>query len=1644
MGMDAHTARDPGRARRRIIAWSTALALLLGIPVCALSADLALATKVSRPDTLPVTHVNRTVPKVAAPPTELTFSSTPTEAEFLHTGLFPEPLVPVAATTDKENRDLAQALRAYRDAVRQSGASDAVEPILAFLAAYPASAWKPALQLDLGLIYRQTGHFSKALEIWQQGWSETKALTDPRGTVLANAIVGHLSQLDAYLGRKELLHTLFDSIHGRTIGGTATQLIVDSHTGLFEMEHEPEVSFRCGPLALKRILNYTSARPSSASLRVLDDAQSTPDGLSLSAVKETAFKAGMYYQMAFRTPGAAVIIPAVAHWRAGHYAAVVDRKDGRYLVQDTTFGEDIRMSPATLDEEASGYFLVPAGLLPDGWRNVSEDEGTRVWGRGSTGSNHDSGATGCVGGGRGSGCTSPTVETEVVGLQLRDTPVGYAPPRGPAVFVNLVYSHRDTQQPTTFSYTNFGPKWTFDWLSYITDSVNSSASALLYRRGGGNEPFTFSSTSATTAYPGPYSQGTLTRTVNTGGATTSFTLTYPDGSFQQFNQALGNQFFMTAVGDKAGNKITLTYDSQMRIVAITDAIGQVSTLTYGLSGSPLVVTKITDPFGRSASFTYNSSGLLSSITDVLGITSSYTYGQGSDPDFVNTLTTPYGSTTFTYGDSSTNANLGNTRFLKTVDPLGRASYVEFDQNVDAGDSSSGVMKDPTQIPTGMNTLNNNLQFRNTFIFDPNEYALAQGATLNYSLAKVVHWLHTSDGSSASRVIESEKEPLENRVWYNYSGPSTVENFGVSSTGTVTNGATNRPSAIGRVLDDGTTQLLSYLYNSEGNITQETDPIGRQITYTYASNGIDLLSTANTTNGTQLLETRTYNSQHLPLTITGVNGLTAHLQYNSNGQLTRYIDQLGYATARTYDSSGHLKTIQGPISGDTHTYSYDNVSRVAAVTDPAGSTIHYTYDAADRLSTTTFPDGTTSRRTYNLLDLATTADRLGQTTRYSYDADRELMKTTDPLGHSVTLGYNLAGNLASIMDPNSHTTTFGLDVQSREISKQYANGSTVYTVYQATISLPAVTTDALGQTTTYTYNLDNTSATSSYGANQPTASVSFQYDPAYRRVVSMTDGIGATTYSYYPVTSSPFLGANQLQSVASPIAGASGSDTVTYSYDALDRVVGMAVNGVTRSTSYDAIGRVTTSNNPLDTFSYAYSDATPRVTGITSTQGPTLVASYYGPTGDELLQQVTATTQAGGSLDQFGYVYNADDNTTSFSVSSPTSQTTTYTYDKANRLTAASGSTQGTYGYDAASNILSKTTGGTQQSYSYTSTNAIATGAYDANGNPLSLGGATYTWDGANRLVSFAGTSGKSSSFTYDGLGRLVRIVDQTNGAVTADHSYLWCGQVRCLARDNTQSGSPVSAQYFDDGVISGGTSHYYVQDNLGSIRELVTTSGSVDVQYDYDPYGSPTTLSGSATSDIGFAGYFHHGASGLDFAIYRAYDPIHGRWLNRDPIGEAGGVNLYAYVDDNPINEIDPKGEAGFGFNQGISPAEAQGFSAVQAFNLLWNTPDPCMKKYLENKYTKAGPPFIGWFSLLSYFPGPWNLSSQADAIAGAKKTVEYKVPVAYGIEKAFGAAGEAFVERVGVAGLALTIGATGENIHAFVLAQSGCGCGSN
>src|SRR5207247_7572389 len=111
------------------------------------------------------------------------------------------------------------------------------------------------------------------------------------------------------------------------------------------------------------------------------NSRSTTNGTSLAQVAALAKDLTMNYQMAKRAPGAEVITPAVVHWKAGHFAALVKEENGHYLVQDPTFTDNIWVSRTALEDEGSGYYLIPEGPLPKGWQPVAGEEGDRVWGK---------------------------------------------------------------------------------------------------------------------------------------------------------------------------------------------------------------------------------------------------------------------------------------------------------------------------------------------------------------------------------------------------------------------------------------------------------------------------------------------------------------------------------------------------------------------------------------------------------------------------------------------------------------------------------------------------------------------------------------------------------------------------------------------------------------------------------------------------------------------------------------------------------------------------------------------------------------------------------------------------------------------------------------------------------------------------------------------------------------------------------------------------------------------------------------------------------------------------------------------------------------------------------------------------------------
>jgi RHS repeat-associated protein len=201
--------------------------------------------------------------------------------------------------------------------------------------------------------------------------------------------------------------------------------------------------------------------------------------------------------------------------------------------------------------------------------------------------------------------------------------------------------------------------------------------------------------------------------------------------------------------------------------------------------------------------------------------------------------------------------------------------------------------------------------------------------------------------------------------------------------------------------------------------------------------------------------------------------------------------------------------------------------------------------------------------------------------------------------------------------------------------------------------------------------------------------------------------------------------------------------------------------------------------------------------------------------------------------------------------------------------------------------------------------------YDANGNLTGDGTNAYIYDGENRLVS-ATAAGVTATLTYDTLGRLWRV---QKGA--ADTRFLTDGDAIVAEYD----GSGIMTNHYvhgsnaaaDDPLVwyvgaNFATARHLHADHLGSIVGITNCNASAPCILAYDEYGVP------GAANVGrfqYTGQAWLSELGLYYYKSRLYDPHSGRFLQTDPVGYAGGINIYAYVGDDPVNAGDATGLGG-------------------------------------------------------------------------------------------------------------------------------------
>jgi RHS repeat-associated protein len=221
--------------------------------------------------------------------------------------------------------------------------------------------------------------------------------------------------------------------------------------------------------------------------------------------------------------------------------------------------------------------------------------------------------------------------------------------------------------------------------------------------------------------------------------------------------------------------------------------------------------------------------------------------------------------------------------------------------------------------------------------------------------------------------------------------------------------------------------------------------------------------------------------------------------------------------------------------------------------------------------------------------------------------------------------------------------------------------------------------------------------------------------------------------------------------------------------------------------------------------------------------------------------------------------------------------------------------------------------------------------YDLDGNLTGDGRWAYTWDGENRLIGMSNAT-TTLTFAYDIQSRRIRKVTGGTGSVpSVTNLYLYDGwNVATESRWNpASSATPVTHAYVWGpdlsgtlqgaggiggllSVVHGGTTSvssafYPAFDANGNLSDYVATNGAVVAHYEYSPFGETIVATGEMKDELPFrfSTKYTDDETGLLYYGYRYYAPGLGRWLNRDPIGELGGLNLYGYTSNSPVDSWD-------------------------------------------------------------------------------------------------------------------------------------------
>ncbi|GAB4373303.1 MAG: hypothetical protein Kow00128_22770 [Deltaproteobacteria bacterium] len=979
---------------------------------------------------------------------------------------------------------------------------------------------------------------------------------------------------------------------------------------------------------------------------------------------------------------------------------------------------------------------------------------------------------------------------------------------------------------------------------------------------------------------------------------------------------------LTRITDRNGNALTLGYSGAV-LSSLTDAAGRVTTLGYDAQSR---LTTVSDPAGRVTTLAYDGTGHLSGIIDAAGQTTSFTYNASG---WMETKTDPAGyATTYSYDIDG--------RVIGATDPTNTPMSIFYQPTLSQAivtGRNGGVTTttyDPTlDVPLQVIGADNGVT---TYTYDSNRNLLLETDPANNTTS------YTYDGNGNRTSVT---DALGRTTSYTYNSFGQVTSI-ADPEGHVT---TNVYDANGNLTStaDPSGAVTQYQYDASGNVTAIIRPGGKTTTYAYDSYG-NLLST---TDPVGLTTTFTYDLVGNLLARTDPNNATTTFAYDNVNRLLQVTDPAGHTTTFTYDANGNRRTITD-ANGHTTTIAYNERNRPVTVTDPLGNVTTYAY---------TFGGCSSCGGTGGDLPASVT-DPNGRTTSYEYDLFGRRTKTIDPLGHETLYRYDAVGNLLTQTDANGHVTAFAHDPLRRLTSQTDPLSGIASFGYTASGWLDNVV-DPVGVVTQYAY--DNTGRVAQV-SSPDAGTTAYSYNPD-GTLAGKTDANGTVvTYTYdnaarltgivFPIPSeditftydSPAVsyGKGRLTGMTDP------SGTTTYRYDALGRLTGedRVIRGATYTTSYayDGVGNVTSITYPSGrVVTYTY-DAANRPVSVTwqkgSTTQPVATGVVYDGAGNlsslvlgnglssswsfDPANRLASTTVAG--IVEQSLAYDDVGNVTQVTDSLRPSSTKGFVYDALDRLSQGTGPWNVlSYSYDPNGNRLSQQNG-SPVTYSYqgnrldTVTNGgVAAYQYDLAGNVLFDGTRTLVYNQAQRLTRVLEGTTVKGEYAYDGLGRRTiktgyikqgkktvakttvfhydrqgHLIGETdgNGALVAE--YIWLGdRPLAMVRKNRKNEA----------------TYYYHTDRLNTPMKMTDKNGVVVWDVEFDPFGNE--LAGgvkSVENNLRFPGQYFDQETGLHYNMFRDYDPKTGRYVESDPIGLAGGMNIYVYASNNPISMYDRYG----------------------------------------------------------------------------------------------------------------------------------------